>query len=382
MNTVIGLRREFVILAKSRAVSFKRLCSDYQISRKTGYKWLKRYSTGADEELKDRPRRPLRQRERIALETEQEIVHLRQEHPVWGARKLRKLLERKGRLKPPAKSTVNAVLKRNGLIDPAASSASKPFVRFERPVPNSLWQMDFKGWFNTLERPCHPLTVLDDHSRFAVCVAALPAERSELVQARLEDAFAHYGLPDAILTDNGSPWGSDSEHQHTVLGAWLMKLGIEHVHSRPYHPQTAGKDERFHRTLKLEVIDRRQWRDLAHCQEAFDEWRPRYNTERPHEALGDLSPAERYRSSLREYTGPPQSPEYPDGALTRKVDQKGRISFQGRLHVVGKAFRGERVMLGQTEEGRLAVLYGVTRVATLVTPENTQKVLPMCPVRL
>jgi transposase InsO family protein len=368
MKTLVGERREFLILAKSGAVSFKRLCSGYNISRKTGYKWLKRYKTGADEELEDRSRRPLRQRERIAPEVEQEIVRLRQEHPVWGARKLRKLLERGGRLKPPAKSTLNAVLKRNGLIDPAASLASKPFARFERPVPNSLWQMDFKGWFNTLERPCHPLTVLDDHSRFAICVAALPAERTELVQAQLEDAFSRYGMPDAILTDNGSPWGSDSEHKHTVLGAWLMRLGIEHVHSRPYHPQTAGKDERFHRTLKLEVIARRQWRDLAHCQEAFDEWRPLYNTGRPHEALSDLSPAERYRPSLRGYDGPPAPPEYPEGALVRKVDQKGKISFRGQEHLVGKAFRGERVMLGQAEEGRLAVLYGTVRVATLTVP--------------
>ena len=371
MNTVEGLRREFVMLAKTRTVSFTRLCSDYKISRKTGYKWLKRYSTGADGELKDRSRRPLRQKRRVAPEIEQGIIRLREEHPVWGARKLRKLLEREGRAPLPAKSTVNAVLKRNGLIDPAASLAAKPFVRFERPEPNSLWQMDFKGWFNTLERPCHPLTVLDDHSRFAVCVAALPAERTELVQSRLEDAFARYGLPDAMLTDNGAPWGSDSEHRHTVLGTWLMKLGIEHLHSRPYHPQTAGKDERFHRTLKLEVIDRRQWRDLEHCQEAFDEWRPRYNAQRPHEALDDHSPAERYRPSLREYTGPPPPPEYPQGALTRKVDEKGKVSLNGRKLLVGKAFRGERVTFEPDGERRMAVIYGRSRAATLDLPQET-----------
>lgn len=126
---------------------------------------------------------------------EREIVRLRHERPVWGARKLRKLLEREGVSPLPAKSTVNEVLRRNGLIDPAASAASKPFTRFERAEPNSLWQMDFKGWFNTLERPCHPLTVLDDHSRYALCVAALPAERKELVQESLEEAFSRYGMP-------------------------------------------------------------------------------------------------------------------------------------------------------------------------------------------
>jgi transposase InsO family protein len=274
---IVALRSQFVTRAGAGVVSFSELCSEHNISRKTGYKWLKRHRELGDEGLGDLPRRPRGQKGRLREDVEQEIVRLRQERPVWGARKLRKLLERGGVSPLPAKSTVNEVLRRNGLIDPAASEASRPFIRFERAEPNSLWQMDFKGWFNTAERPCHPLTVLDDHSRFAVCVAALPGERTELVQASLEEAFACYGLPDAIITDNGSPWGSDAERRHTVLGAWLMRLGIEHLHTRPYHPQTNGKDERFHRTLKLEVIRGRQWQGLAHCQEAFDEWRPRYN---------------------------------------------------------------------------------------------------------
>jgi transposase InsO family protein len=368
---IVSLRSQFVRRVGAGEASFSSLCSEHNISRKTGYKWLRRHMEGGTEGLKDLSRSPRRQSGRLSDDVEMEIVRLRHERPVWGARKLRKLLEREGVSPLPAKSTVNEVLRRNGLIDPAASAASKPFTRFERAEPNSLWQMDFKGWFNTLERPCHPLTVLDDHSRYALCVAALPAERKELVQASLEEAFSRYGMPGAIITDNGSPWGSDSQRRHTALGAWLMRLGIEHLHSRPYHPQTNGKDERFHRTLKLEVIGRRQWQSIAECQEAFDEWRPVYNTQRPHEALGDLSPADRYRASERRYTGPPPYPEYPEEAVTRKVDQKGRISFHGRTLLVSKAFRGERVMLEPAPGGGIAVIYARSKVATINLPQDT-----------
>lgn len=381
MSTV-DLREEFVQQAESGDISFAELCHRYKVSRKTGYKWLGRYRVDRENGLKDRSRRPRLQPLRLSPGIEEKIVTLRGQHPVWGARKLRKLLERDGQHPLPARSTIHAVLKRRGLVDPEAGLASRPFTRFEREKPNSLWQMDFKGWFQTRERPCHPLTILDDHSRFNICLAALPAERTELVQARLAEAFSRHGLPDAILTDNGSPWGSDSGHRFTVLGTWLMKLGIQHLHSRPYHPQTQGKEERFHRTLKLEVINRRQWEGLEHCQEEFDRWRPRYNMERPHEALGDRCPSELYRPSLRSYADPPPSPEYPPGAMTRKVDAKGKISFKGRLHLVSKAFRGERVRIVEAVNQPPQILYGTVKVKTLKEEQDTKKVLPMYPVRV
>lgn len=364
MNT-IELRKEFVHQAETCEVSFTELCARYQISRKTGYKWLGRHRSGGEHALEDHSRKPQVQPAHLAPETEEKIIALRRQNPVWGARKLRKLLEEGGVDTLPARSTVHAVLKRNGLIDPEASLRSKSFIRFERDTPNSLWQMDFKGWFQTFERPCHPLTVLDDCSRFNITLAALPAERTELVQAKLEEAFTRYGLPDAILTDNGSPWGSDWNHRFTVLGTWLMRLGIEHIHARPYHPQTQGKEERFHRTLNLEVISRRQWSGLEQCQEEFDTWRTIYNFERPHEGIGDRYPSELYRPSQRRYNGPPPPPEYPQGAIVRKVDVAGKISFRGRLHLISKAFRGEYVRLIKRPNGEIQVLYGPTRIASL-----------------
>lgn len=364
MNT-IDLRSEFVQQSIVSGLSFTELCSRYGISRKTGYKWLERYRPGGPAGLEDLSRRPRVQPVHVGPEMEEKIVALRLEHPVWGARKLRKLLERDGVTPLPAISTVHAVLKRSGLIDPEVSLLSTPFIRFERDTPNSLWQMDFKGWFRTLDRPCHPLTVLDDHSRFNITLAALPGERTELVQAKLEEAFTRYGLPDAILTDNGSPWGSDQHHRFTVLGTWLMKLGIEHIHSRPYHPQTQGKEERFHRTLKLEVISRRQWKGLEQCQEEFDIWRVEYNTRRPHEGIGDRYPAELYRHSQRRYAGTPPSPQYPQGATVRKVDASGKISLEGRSYLVSKAFRGEQVRLAKDPEGGISVFFGPNKIASL-----------------
>ncbi len=365
MSTV-DLRKEFVLHAIVSGLSFAELCSRYGVSRKTGYKWLGRYRTAGPKGLEDRSKKPHDQPVHLAPEVEGKIVALRHEYPVWGARKLRKkLLQRGGAVSLPAISTVHAVLKRNGLIDPEASLRSTPFIRFERDTPNSLWQMDFKGWFHTLDRPCHPLTILDDHSRFNITLAALPGEKTALVQAKLEEAFARYGLPDAILTDNGSPWGSDRNHHFTVLGTWLMRLGIEHLHSRPYHPQTQGKEERFHRTLKLEVISRRQWRGLEHCQEEFDLWRTRYNTERPHEGISDRFPAELYRHSQRRYDGTPPSPEYPASAVVRKVDASGKISYKGHSYLVSKAFRGEKIRLVEGSDGEIGVFYGPNKIASL-----------------
>lgn len=364
MNT-FELRKEFVLQATVSDLSFTELCSRYGISRKTGYKWLDRYRAGGLSNLDDLTREPRVQPLHLSPEMEEKILALKQKRPLWGARKLRKRLELDGVAPLPARSTVHTVLKRNGLVDREVGLRSKPFIRFERDAPNSLWQMDFKGWFHTLDRPCHPLTALDDHSRFNIILAALSGEKTALVQAELEEAFTRYGLPDAILTDNGSPWGSDQHHRFTVLGTWLMRLGIEHIHSRPYHPQTQGKEERFHRTLKLEVISRRQWRGLEHCQEEFDIWRTHYNTERPHEGISDHFPVELYRPSQRRYAGPPPSPEYPAGATVRKVDASGKISFRGRPHLISKAFRGEYVRLVKDLEGRISVLYGSTKIASL-----------------
>src|SRR5712692_2706900 len=274
--SVMEQRREFVRLAKQEGVNRRELFRRFGISPETGYKWLGRWA-GGDDVLADRSRRPHNSPERTEAATEALVLAVRDAHPAWGARKIVRCLARDGHA-APAFSTVHTILCRHGRVGEASGSGGKPYVRFERPAPNDLWQMDFKGWVSLVSGArCHPLTMVDDHSRYALCLAACGNEQSSTVQAQLERTFRCYGLPDAMFVDNGSPWGDASGARFTRLGVWLLKLGVEVLHSRPYHPQSRGKNERFHRTLKAEVFALRRFRDLAEVQHAFDRWRCIYN---------------------------------------------------------------------------------------------------------
>ncbi len=164
--------------------------------------------------------------------------------------------------------------------------------RFERATPNELWQMDFKGHFKLDQGRCHPLTILDDHSRFLLGLHACSNQLWQTVQSQLTLTFRAYGLPECMLMDNGSPWGDDRESRHTIFTAWLMRLGVNVTYGRPFHPQTQGKDERLHRTFKAELLQGMQFHTLQECQGQFDAWRDFYNQERPHQALNQKVPAE------------------------------------------------------------------------------------------
>ena len=296
--SVMDQRHEFVKLAMQEGANRSELCRRFGISRGTGYKWLAR-SAGGDTVLADRSRRPHHTPWRSDAATEAVVLTVRTEHPAWGARKIAHYLKRAGWV-VPAISTVHEILRRHDQIGWSASNGGRPCQRFEKPEPNLLWQMDFKGWVALVNgERCHPLTMLDDHSRFALCLAACANEQSVTVREHLQTTFRHYGLPDAIFVDNGSPWGDPSGERWTRFSVWLLKLGISVIHSRPYHPQSRGKNERFHRTLVAEVFAMRRFRNLAEAQRAFDAWREVYNFERPHEALGQQVPASRYRPSQR-----------------------------------------------------------------------------------
>jgi transposase InsO family protein len=225
--------------------------------------------------------------------------------------------------------------------------------------------MDFKGHFATAGGRCHPLTVLDDHSRFNVVLAACVNEQLETVKQALIGAMRRYGMPLSILCDNGPPWGSFGEGGNwTTLSAWLVRRGVGVTHGRPLHPQTQGKDERFHRTLKAEAIGTRAFRDVGHCQEVFDAWREVYNGTRPHEALGLSVPASRYTPAPRSYPETPPAIEYGPTDAVRKVCRGGRVSFRGNAHRVGCAFAGESVAVRPTTtDGVMDVFYCHQRVA-------------------
>jgi transposase InsO family protein len=322
------------------------LCRDFGISRTTAYKWLARYRAGGAEALADRSRHPYRSPKRTAAELEAAIVQKRQAHPAWGGRKIAARLELDGQADVPAPSTITAVLRRHDLLDEQECRKHRPYQRFERAQPNELWQMDFKGYFALQEGgDCHPFSVLDDHSRFLLGLYACPDQTAATVRQHLSAIFCEYGLPERLLMDNGACWGGSADIPYTDLSAWLIRLGIQISHGRPYHPQTQGKDERFHRTLKAELLCRRPWLNLQDCQEAFGSYQQEYNTIRPHQALADQPPATRYRPSLRLFPDPLPPIEYRDNDIVRKVDSAGRISYRNHPFVVGRAFSGYYVAL-------------------------------------
>lgn len=345
--SVMELRQEFVVLASHPDANVSALCRRFGISRKTGYKWLDRAAC-EEPDLSDRSRRPRSSPARTPAAMESLVLTVRAKHPRWGGRKIARRLRDLGHAGVPAPSTVTEVLRRHGVaLEPPGAAAS--YQRFERGWPNELWQMDFKGHFALARGRCHPLTVLDDCSRFSLCLAACADERGETVQDHLRGAFRRYGLPQWIITDNGSPWGNGPDTPYTPLGVWLMRLGVGVSHSRPYHPQTLGKDERFHRTLKAELLGGPPFDDLERCQQAFDGWRLVYNCQRPHEALDMNVPAARYRPSARPFPETLPPIEYAPDHIVRRVQQQGWISFKGKPFRLPKAFAGYPVALVPTD---------------------------------
>ena len=350
-------REAFCRLAMVEGANVRELCRRFGVSSSTGYLWLERWRSAGREGLSDRSRRPATSPKRTVAELEVQVLAVRAAHPVWGGRKIRRVLERQG-VAAPSASTITEILRRHGKLDGPGAGEPRAWTRFEHAEPNDLWQMDFKGHFALEAGRCHPLTVLDDHSRYALELGACGDEQGQTVQARLTQVFRHYGLPRRILADNGPPWGTAGPERHTPLTVWLLDLGVPVSHGRPYHPQTQGKEERFHRTLKAEVLDGRCFQDLAQAQAAFDAWRGVYNHHRPHQALGQHVPARRYRVSPRRFPVRIAPPEYDTGEIVRTVHHGGWISFRGRRLYGSKAFASHRIALRPTDtDGRFNICY-------------------------
>lgn len=353
-------RLEFVRLAQSSDINFSSLCVSFGISRKTGYKWLQRHAEGGIAALENRSRRPTNSPNRSDSDIESTVVALYLAYPCWGGRKLKALLP--DGFPDLHHTTIDAILARNGCeLAPSRKPGALALGRFEHEAPNLLWQMDFKGHFaltNAAAKRCHPLTVLDDHSRFNIALTACSHESGEQVQSALIAAFRKYGLPQRVTCDNGPPWGTAGSGTVSTLGAWMIRLGIRLSHSAPYHPQTQGKDERFHRTLKLELLQRYGFNSIQQCQVGFDRWRDEYNLVRPHQALGQLPPVSRYQPSGRLYPDQLPSIEYPAEDEVRIVRNTGRIKYNGSEHFVGEGLRGQPVAIRPTKaDGVVEVFY-------------------------
>ena len=369
-QTVETTREEFVKEVMAGETSKKKLCAKYGISRVTGDKWLERHQKG--EGLSNRSRAPHNTPNKTDPIVENLVIQVRLRYPAWGARKIVRHLQNKGYTGLPSPSTVCEILKRNGLITPEASQAARPYKRFEHELPNELWQTDFKGHFpmeNGIR--CHPLTTLDDCSRFSLCVDAKDNERYAGVAESFSRMFEVYGLPLALLCDNGNPWGTAQTTGHTRFEVWLMQLDILPLHCRPNHPQTQGKEERFNRTLKDEVLKCKTIKNLSHAQQVFDEFRDCYNNVRPHNALNLDSPAQHYRPSERRMPKAIEEWVYPKEYKPRKVRGNGYFTLDGIAYFLSEAFVGQTIALRESSlAGCVNVYYRNFKIARINLDEK------------
>jgi transposase InsO family protein len=326
----------------------------YEVSRKTIYKWIRRYESEGPSGLEEQSRAPRSHPNATPLEKAREIVATKLRHQKWGPKKVVAWLEEHHPEEQwPAASTAGKILKREGLVQTRKMKRrtppyTEPFTECNRP--NAVWSADFKGQFKTGDgKLCYPLTITDNNSRYLLCCRGLGRPTLEETQPWFKWLFKENGLPEAIRTDNGAPFASVGLGGLTKLSVWFIKLGIKPERIEPGHPEQNGRHERMHRSLKEATANPPQG-NILDQQRAFDEFVPEYNFQRPHEALGQKTPASFYRPSLRPYPVKVPKVEYAHDVIVRKVRHNGEIKWKGKLIYVSEALAGEPLALKQMEE--------------------------------
>jgi len=376
VGTMSDVRLSFVqeILVLQQSVTAA--CRKYGISRKTGYKWLKRYQAGCAEDLADRSRRPQYSPERTAPELEQQVLHVRDTFG-WGAPKIWAYLRNQAQQTRkaaalPSERTIGNILRRHQRIVPEPACVPEPPRFFERSAPHELWQCDFKGPLEVQRRRVWPFTVLDDHSRYLLTLRVCADVQMATAWEALWATFGEYGLPKQLLCDGAFA----ASHAGIPTVSWiegrLIRLGVRPVHGRPYHPQTQGKVERLHGTLEREVWPHVDRTDAERFAQAIERWRREvYNPVRPHEALDGRPPLSRFAPSSRPRPAQLPAVEYPAGTELRKVANGGDISWQGHRILVGAGLTGEWVRV--EDRGHEVAVYYAWKQVRLVPRDGLAK---------
>ena len=372
-------RLKFIAAYLESEVNFSDLCCDFGISRKTGYKWVRRYESEGISALNEVSRAPHSHPNAVAADIVQTIIAIRRKHPHWGPRKVRVVLKRQRPLIAlPAASTIGDILKRHGLVRPRRRvRRSSPYGDRLRQydAPNAVWCADFKGCFSVGGLGgvrCHPLTISDGFSRFLLRCRALRRPLTQHAKRVFESAFHEYGLPRAIRTDNGAPFSTLAPGGLSRLSVWWIRLGIRPERIMPGRPEQNGRHERMHRTLKAETAKPPR-SSFSAQQRAFDRFQVEYNEQRPHEALGLEVPASLYRPSLRPYPRYLPHPEYPAHFETRMAYPNGVISFGTTQWYVSNCLAEERVGLEPCEDGRWRVHFGSVPIGLLDPRRATER---------
>lgn len=368
-------RAKFVVEARHGSWTMTELCQRYDISRKTGYLWLARFEAEGNAGLEERSRRPHVSPGATDPAVVTLLVRERRRHPHWGPKKLLARLRRRfPDLQLPARSTVCRILKREGLV-PVRRRRRRPVQTLAKPLgvlvaPNEVWSADYKGQFRMRDRHlCYPLTVADGYSRYLLRCEACGTTGTGEAWPVFEAAFAEYGLPERMRTDNGSPFASRAVGGLSQLAVWWLKLGIGLERIEPGHPEQNGQHERMHRTLKKEAT-RPPAHSYSEQQAVFDRFRKEYNKERPHEALDDRTPAELYRPSPRPLPKETPGLDYPEHFERRQVRQDGCIRWHGQFIFVSEVLVGEPVGLEEVDEGTWSLYFGSLLLARLQDGER------------
>jgi putative transposase len=353
----VNQRKEFVLRAIETS-NFRELCQEYRISPKTGYKWRERFLEHGLAGMNELSRRPQSHADELREAVVCDIVRLRQLHPTWGARKLRKVYER-NHAEVPSESSFKRVIERAGLVEPrrlrSRQESGRLFTERRAKVPNEVWTVDFKGWWRVANgRRCEPLTVRDELSRYVLELRAVADARTATVRSCFERLFEENGIPDAMRSDNGPPFASIcSVLGLSKLSAWWVALGIDLERGRKGCPQDNGGHERLHLDIQRELRGSNE----PDQQAGFDEWRRIFNHERPHEALGMRCPAELYEKSPRRYQGSPDDLTY-DMAETRRVNKIGEIGWKHQRVFISTALAGWSVGLQPAKAELWEVWFG------------------------
>jgi transposase InsO family protein len=371
------LRHEVLLEAECTGESVTAVCRRHGISRDTYYRYRRRYLAEGLEGLSDRSRCPMHFPAQIEADLEAEICRMRKDHPRWGARRIRAELERKG-MQAPAVSTIHQALVRNHLVALQPPRRPKALRRFEREVSNDLWQIDATQVRLATRQRAWVMDAIDDHSRYLLSALAVAAPNAEAAWDCFEAAASRYGLPRQVLTDNALCFTGRLHRVEVAFEQNLAELGVILINAGPYHPETLGKLERFHKTLKAWLADEGPAEDLFHLQDLLDAFRYHYNSERPHQGIANLTPAERFRyqppvSEAAASVGYDEKgePLYPPHSIVRKVTSVGRIGYQAKQITVGRRWAGARVRV--IPVGRLLhIYYGEELVRVLALDSSSR----------
>jgi transposase InsO family protein len=375
-------RLEFIREYATELFTMTELAAQYGISRKTAYKWLERYEVEGALGLRDRSRRPHGRPQATAADLVEALVAQRRRHPRWGARKLLVVVRRRQpQAAWPARSTVCELLKRAGLVN-ARRRGQRPPIPLRSTLapitrPNEVWTTDFKGEFRTGDRQyCYPLTVRDGFSRFVLRCDALLGRTGEATRRRFERAFAEYGLPERIRSDNGGPFASPGLGGLSALSVWWIRLGIAPERIAPAHPEQNGSHEQFHAVLKAETA-RPPAASAAAQQRRFTRFCAEYNCERPHEALQDAPPAKYYQASSRALPVRLPPLDYPGHAEVRLVSRNGCVSWNGAPLFLTMALAGEPVAFEEVDDGVWTISFATLVLARF--DERQRRIHPLAP---